>query len=105
MQPRCLGPAIGDADLDQDVGRRGFSVFDKDIEIAVIVKDAGIEQFVLGVVAATPSVCFYQIVVWIGIVWILVEVLHIRMGRCAVEVIIIFLDVFAVIPLAVGQAE
>src|SRR5262249_32635798 len=32
-------------------------------------------------------------------------ILHIRVGRGAVEVIVIFLDVLAVIGLAVGQAE
>jgi hypothetical protein len=36
---------------------------------------------------------------------IFIQVLHIGVGRCAIEVEIIFLDVFAVIALAVGQAK
>ena len=36
---------------------------------------------------------------------ILVEVLHVRVGRRAVEVEVVLLDVLAVIALAVGQAE
>jgi hypothetical protein len=51
------------------------------------------------------SVIVYQIEVRICIVRILVKVLHIRMSRRTVEVIIILLDVFTVIGLAVGQAE
>ena len=37
------GPRLAQADLDQDVGRRRFRVFDEHIEISVIVENAGIE--------------------------------------------------------------
>ena len=43
VQASGLRPAIGNADLDQDVGRRRFRVFDEHIEISVIVEDTGIE--------------------------------------------------------------
>src|SRR3989442_15037093 len=36
---------------------------------------------------------------------ILVEVLHVRVGRRRVEVEVVLLDVLAVVPLAVGQSE
>ena len=41
----------------------------------------------------------------IGRLRVLVEVLHVRVRRRAVEVEVVLLDVLAVIPLAVGQAE
>ena len=46
-----------------------------------------------------------QVVVGIGRLRILVEPLHVRMGRRAIEVVVIFLDVLAVVALAVGEAE
>ena len=100
-----LGPPIATADLDQDVGRRRFRVFDEHIEITVIIEDAGIEQFVFPIVAAAPPVRFDQIAVGICVLRIFVEVLHVRVGRRAVEIEVVFLDVLAVIALAIGQAE
>ena len=46
-----------------------------------------------------------QVGVRVGRLRILVEVLHVRVGRRAVEVEVVLLDVLAVIALAVGQAE
>src|SRR5450432_219889 len=47
----------------------------------------------------------YDFVVGIGRLRILVEILQVGMGRCAIEVEIVFLHVFSVIALAVGQPE
>ena len=43
MQSRGLRPAIGYGEADQNVVRRILGVFNKDVEIAVFVKDAGID--------------------------------------------------------------
>src|SRR6516162_6795005 len=51
------------------------------------------------------SVGIYQIYIGIRTLRILVEVLHVRVSGCAVQVEIIFLDVLPVIGLAVGQPE
>ncbi len=52
VQRRRLGPAVGGADADQDVVRRGLRVLDEDVEVAVVVENAGVQQLVLGVAPA-----------------------------------------------------
>ena len=44
--------AVADGDLDQDVLGRRLRVLDEDIEVAVLVEDAGVEQLVLELAAA-----------------------------------------------------
>ena len=58
MQGRRLRPAIGQGDLDQHVAGCSLGVFDEHVEIAVFVKDAGIEQFIFRFVAAAPPIGF-----------------------------------------------
>ncbi len=47
MQGSRLGPAIADADFDQEVLGRRLRVLDEDIKVAVVVEDPGVQQFVL----------------------------------------------------------
>ena len=105
MKRGRVRPPIADADLDQDVGRPLLGIFDDDVEVAIVLEDAGIEQLVLHVLAATPTVRGDQVVVGVGLLRILVEELHVRMGGRAIEVEVVLLHVLAVIALAVGQAE
>ena len=100
-----LGAAVVDGDLDQDVFGRLLGVFDEHVEVAILVEHAGVEQFVLELVAAAAAAGLDEVGVGEGRLRILVEVLHVRMGRRAVEVEVVFLDILAVIALAVGQAE
>ena len=46
---RRLGSAVDDRDADQDILGCGLGVLDEDVEVAVFVEDAGIEQLVFGV--------------------------------------------------------
>ena len=92
-------------DTDQDVFRITFSVFDKHIEVAVVVEDASVEKFVFHLLARAPPVRLHQIAIGIFSLGILVQVLHVRVCRCAVEIKVVFLDVLAVIAFAVGQPE
>ena len=43
--------AVMNGDLDQNVFGIGLGVFDKHIEVAVVVEDAGVEKFVLHLLA------------------------------------------------------
>jgi hypothetical protein len=43
VQAGGLRPAVDDADPDQDVAWRAFCVFYEDIEVTVVIEDAGIE--------------------------------------------------------------
>ena len=97
--------AVVDGDLDQDVLGRLLGILDEHVEVAVLVEHARIEQLVLELVPAPAAAGLDQIGVGIGRLRILVEVLHVRVGRRAVEVEVVLLDVLAVIALAVGQPE
>ena len=82
-----------------------LGVLDEDVEVAVLVEHARVEQFVLEFVPAPAAAGFDKVGVREGGLRILVEVLHVRVRRRAVEVEVVLLDVLAVIALAVGQAE
>ncbi len=105
MQRRGIGAAVAGCDSDQDVVGRGLCIFDEDIEVAVVVEDAGVEQFVFRVGARAAAVRLHQIRIRVGTLRILVQVLHVRVARHVVEVEVALLDVFAVIALGTGEAE
>ena len=93
------------ADLDQQVFGGFLGILDKDVKIPILIEHTRVDQFVLELVSAPTSARIDQVFVWICRLRILVEILHVRMGRRTVEVEVVFLDVLTVIALAVGQAE
>ena len=100
-----LRSPVGRRDPHQDVFRTGLGVLHEDVEVAVVIEDAGIEQLVLHLLAITPPVRLHQVGVGKGRLGIFVEVFHIGMGRCAVEIEVVLLDVLPMVAFAVGQAE
>ena len=100
-----LRPAVTHADLDEEVFWRLLGIFHEDVEVAVFVEDSCVQEFVLHVVTGAPLVRLDQIAVGIFRLRILVQVLHVRVRRRAVEIEVIFFDVFAVVGLAVRQPE
>ena len=102
---RFLGPAIGDGQAQQDVVGARLGIFDVDIEIAVVVEDAGIDDLEFGLPAVAPRVFLHQEVVGKCRLRILVEHAGVAVGRHRVEIVVELLDVLAVIALAVAQAE
>ena len=105
MQLGRFRSPVGCRDPHQDVFRTGFGILHEDVEVAVVVEDAGVEQFVLHLVPRAAAVRLHQIGVGIGRLRVLVEVFHVRVGRRAVEVEVVLLHVLAVVAFAVGQAE
>src|SRR5271154_4467042 len=105
MQERWLRPSIADADFNQQIVRRRLRVFNKNIEVAIVVENAGVQQLVLLFVARALAVGLDQVVVRIGAMRVLVEVLHVGVRGGAVEVEVVVLYVLAMITFAVGQAE
>ena len=100
-----FGAAIVDRDLNQNVFRRTFGVLDEYVEVAILIEHARIDQFVLHFLAAAAAAGLDEIGVWERRLRILVEILHVRMGRSAVEIEIVLLDILAVIALAIGQSK
>ncbi len=97
--------AVLDGDPDENVLHGGLRVFDEDVEVPIAVKDARVEQLELGHVAPAARVLVGQARIRERRLWILVEPLHVGVGRRAVEVEVVLLDVLAVIALGAGQAE
>ena len=73
MKHGRIRPAVADADLDQDVGRSLLGIFNEDVEVAITLEDAGVEQLVLHVLAATPAIGHDQVVVGVRLLRIFVE--------------------------------
>ena len=105
MQLGRFRAAIVDGDLDQDVLGGRLGILDEHVKVAILIEHAGIDQLVLEVLPAPAPVGLDQVGVRVGCLRILVEVLHVRMGRRTVEVEVILLDILAMIALAVGQPE
>src|SRR5277367_3881875 len=105
MQERWLEAPIAYADFDQQIVGRRFRIFNKNVEVAVVVEDAGVEQLVFLFVARALAVGLDEVVVRIGAMRVLVEVLHVGVRGSAVEVEVVLLYVLAMITFAVGQAE
>src|SRR5271154_4252826 len=105
LQFGCLWPAIHYADLDKNVLWSVLGIFHKYVEVAIFVEHSGVQQFVFHVVTIAAFVRLNQIGVGVGGLRIFVQILHVGMGRRAVKVEVIFLNVFAVVALAVGQPE
>ena len=105
VEGRRVRSPIVHRDADQDVLGRGLGVLHDHVEVAVLVEHAGVEQLVLHLVPPPIPVGPHQVVVRVRLVGILVEVLHVRVGRRGVEVEVVLLHVLAVVALAVGQAE
>src|SRR5690349_13429407 len=49
VKRRRLGSAIGRFDANADIFRRGLRILDDNVEIAIVVEDAGVDQLVLQV--------------------------------------------------------
>jgi hypothetical protein len=91
--------------LDQRIVRGRFCVLHKYIEVSIFIENTGVGQLVFPVIPSTLPVRVDEVAVRVGVLRIFVQILHERVGRRAVEVKIVFLDVFAVIALSIGQAK
>ena len=105
MQTCRLRTAVVHGATDQDVIRAGLGVLEEHVVVAIVIEHAGVEQFVLELFAREQGIGLDQAGVRKGPLRVLVQVLHVRVGRRRVEVEVVLLDVLAVVPLAVGQAE
>jgi hypothetical protein len=77
MQFSRVRSPVGSGDLHEDVIRTGFGILHEDVKVAVILEDAGIEQFILELVSRTPAVRIQQIGIGIGSLRILIQILHV----------------------------
>src|SRR5689334_22083481 len=100
-----VGAAIGEGEADEDVIRGGFGIFDADIEIPVLVEDAGLHQLKFPRLPTTSPIFFDEPGIRKRSLRIFIEAPHIGMSGSAIEIVIIFFDVFAVVAFRTRQAE
>ncbi len=105
MQRRRLGPSVVDGQANEDIVGRGLGVLDLHIEVAVLVEQAGVDQLVLRRVHPPLAVLLHQRGVGEFALRVLVQRLHVGVGRGRVEVEVELLHILAVISLRTGQAE
>ena len=100
-----LGAAIDDPQADRHVVRCGFRVFEEHIEVAAVVENAGIDEFVFRLQARAAGIFFDQLAVGKLGLRVFVESAHEGMRGVVVEVVKVILNVFAMVSLRVRQAE
>ncbi len=105
MDRRRFRSAIDDRDPHQQIFGIGFRVFDEDVEVAIAVEHAGVDQLELRIAAAAAPILLDERGVGEFRVRILVEHPHERVGRRRVEVEVVLLDVLAVVALVAREAE
>ena len=105
VERRGLGPVIGHGDAHHDVFGVGLGVLDEDVEVAVLVEDAGVHELELLLVAPASPVLLDEGFVGERRLRILVKHPHVRVGWRGVQVEVVLLDVLAVVALVAGQAE
>ena len=105
MQGRGIQRAVGGADAHEDVGCVGLRVLDRDVEVAVVLEDARVQELVLGIGARAALVLLDEVRVRESPLRIFVEELHVRVARHVVEVEVVLLHVLAVIALVAREAE
>ena len=92
-------------DLHEHRIRPAFCVFNKHVEVTIVIEQARIQELELWVIGAAPAVFLEELGVGESGLRILVEHLQIGVRGRGVEVIVQLLDVFAVIAFGVGQPE
>src|SRR5436853_2460584 len=105
MQRGRVWPTIDCGDANKSISWIDFGVFDKDIEVAILCKDARVDELVLRRITPTTTILLYQISIRKGTLWIFVKGLHVRVCRCTVKVVVVLLYVLAMIALRACQPE
>src|SRR5678815_2483541 len=89
VKARLIGPAVADGYAHQNVIWTFFSVFDKDIEVAVVIEYTRIDKLVFEVIARTFAICLNKIYIRVLTLGVLIEVFHVPVCGCRVEIEVI----------------
>ena len=96
---------VGNRNLNEDIINLGLGVLYENIEVAALGKDAGIGQFIFGLVGSAPAVFLLKLGIGKGCLRVFVEHLAVGMRRQGIEEIVYLFYVLAVIALRVRQAK
>jgi hypothetical protein len=106
MNRSRLRPAVVDGDPHEHIVGIGLGIFDIDVEVAVVIEDAGIDQFEFHRRRALAT-CVLLEQPFVGVCGLrqLVELARVGVARDGIEIVVDLLDVLAVVAFLVGQAE
>src|SRR5690606_135226 len=97
--------SVFDRDFDTNIPYIFLGVFDIYIKVVVIVKPSRIQNFVFVFFYGSLPVNFEQIVVRIWSMSVLIQVLHIRMSRSIIEVVIQLFNILPMVSLGSRQSK
>ena len=101
----CIGSAIDDSQPDRHVVRRRFGVFEEHIEVATLIENAGIDEFVFLFQTRAASIFLDEVLIGKFLLRVFVEAAHEGMRGRVREVVVVVLDVLTVVALRVGEPE
>src|SRR5215471_3154011 len=93
------------SDAHKEIVGGGFGILDDDVEVAVLPEGAAVEKLEFGILLRATAIFRDQLAIGKSPLRILVQKLHVRVGRRGVEMKVVLLHVFAVVPLVSSQAE
>src|SRR5215470_18630174 len=105
MERSGFRAAIDGRDPNKDVFDVRFGVLDKHVEVAVLGKNSGIEQFEFRLAAAASAVLIDKKLVGEFGLWIFVEHPHVAVRGSGVKVEVALFHVLPMIALISGQPE
>src|SRR2546423_5335072 len=91
VQFGILWSAIKGFHANANIFGTGLGILNEDVEVAVIVEDAGIQQLILHSAAVTPAVLLHQLTIKELPLWGLVLHLYVAVGGGGIEVEVKFL--------------
>src|SRR5215469_4134495 len=100
-----LWPPIYGSDLDEDVFASSLCIFGENIEIAALIENSRIEQFILEVTAVSLAVFLNNFRGGKLSLRVLVHRLHVRVCRRGIQVEVVLLDVFSMVAFVAGETE
>src|SRR5512140_711715 len=100
-----FGAAVYGGNLHEDILGTRLGIFHKNVKVSVLRENAGIKEFILHVLPRSMPVRLYKIRIWKCRLRIFIEVLHVGMGSSRVEIKVVLLHIFPVVPFAIGQAK
>src|SRR5438874_6215848 len=105
VQFGILWSAIKGFHANANIFGTGLGILNEDVEVAVIVEDAGIQQLIFHSAAVAPAVLLDQLTIRKFSLRILVQHLHVAVGGSVIQVEVILFYIFTVIALAGVQTK
>ena len=105
VQPCGLRSPVVHGESNEDVFGRGFRVLDAHVEVAIIVEHPGVDELIFAILAGPLLIGRDEVRIGVGTLRVLVEVLHVRVRRRAVQIEVVLLHVLAVVTFGIGESE